>query len=176
MYLGYDSLYHKGERNMKFKVFWLTAIVGTSIASSLPISSSTSSQTGFDSLDAAAKYAEKLAMDLSKDYEFGGALYEREGKYFFTTAVTNKNSYKVDYQISLPKGAKMIGMYHTHPDSSPYSDAFSVSDIETANRMMMTMYVGVVSKNHTLKYDPQKDHVILDRKNVSVVPFHPSAI
>lgn len=136
----------------------VTVLAGTAM-----ISKPDKAQIGFDTMDEAAKAAESVAMPESTDYEYGGGIYEKDGKFFYTIAVTTKDSRSVDYSVALYLGSHMVGVYHTHPDSSPFADQLSSSDLQTAKKMHMVMYVGVVKKNHVIKFDPASDVPVVAR-------------
>ena len=79
-------------------------------------------QGGYNCPDEAAKIALGLAnpKSIRLNKEYGGLIYEKGGKFFYTIPVAGKsNSFKLALaRPQLPNGAKVVGDYHTHGDYS----------------------------------------------------------
>ena len=79
-------------------------------------------QGGYNCPDEAAKVALGSAnpKSIRLNKEYGGLIYEKGGKFFYTIPVAGKaNSFKLALaRPQLPNGAKVVGDYHTHGDYS----------------------------------------------------------
>jgi hypothetical protein len=106
-------------------------------------------------LDDAARAALAVAMPLTRRAEYGGAIFEIEGRYCYTVPVTSGHSHEVRFHAEGPAGARLAGVYHTHRrhDAAAW---FSQADIETAKRLGVPSYIGVVSRREVRLFDPTR--------------------
>ena len=106
-------------------------------------------EDGFESQRDAAIAALKRAnpVSIEKNLEYGGYIYEKNGRFFYTEAITQGKIDSFNIQVAremlpLPQGASEVGVYHTHGDYSTVegirvskaldqnnSDQFSIQDL-----------------------------------------------
>lgn len=159
-------------KHMKsFAFYWslLVVMVWFSVAHSaeLPLSKIDSTETGFDTMETAAVEGIKIAMVDSEKVEYAGAVYSLDGKFYHTIPVSQNDDTGVDYRIQIPPKAKLVAIFHTHPEcdtprTNPFE--FSYSDTKTARDVNLVMYVGVVHNHTGLHFDPssgKKDKIKL---------------
>ena len=81
----------------------------------------------------------------STQIEFGGFIVLLNGRYYYTTPVTNKSTDSVHYKYQHMDGATIVGLYHTHPnpEHDHLSTLFSDTDINTSTKMKVNSYLGV---------------------------------
>jgi hypothetical protein len=118
---------------------------------SLPVANEAPSST----LDKAAIQALRSAIKVSTVVEEAGALYTLGGKFYYTSAASNSDEAHFAIRIGFPQGAKLVALYHTHPNHEN-NDMFSPNDVNIANQMHVISYVGVLtqSTSHIIKYIP----------------------
>ena len=79
-------------------------------------------QIGYACADSAAKAALNSAnpKSIRLNKEYGGLIYQKGGKYFYTVPIPGtENRFKPSLARGLvPRGAKIVGDYHTHGDYS----------------------------------------------------------
>jgi hypothetical protein len=73
-----------------------------------------------------------------KDIEQGGFIYDKNGKYYLTPAVTDNNAHSVQILPALkyvPLGSKVVGYYHTHGAESEghLDEQFGVGDVKASD-------------------------------------------
>lgn len=129
----------------------------SALAAALAVSALDPSQAGFPTPDAAALAALAEARAASRAYEYGGALFERDGLYYYTTPATEKESDALDLRIRLPADARLKALYHTHPGTDPGALEISGGDINAARAVRGAMYVGVIERGTVLFFDPYHD-------------------
>jgi len=140
-------------------------VASVAMASSLPTSKPLDNPVAYSSMDEAAVAASTQAMQLSITNEYGGAVYLWDNQYYYTTAVTENRDDAVNYQVTLPKAAKIVAMYHTHP-MKPYANMFSDADMMIGKHLKVTMYVGVVSRHHVIKYDYKVSTIYVEKNGL----------
>ena len=125
----------------------------------------------FSSPDEAAINAlNKIA---EKKYETGGILYSEGDKFYASEPQGQKKAGQFQAKVSIPAGAKLAGIYHTHPGRQDDSDAelFSTDDVDVANRMKMQSYIRALDSGNIRRYDPGKSRTRplsrTDRRTVS---------
>jgi RHS repeat-associated protein len=101
--------------------------------------------------------------------EYGGLIYELNGKYYYTTPRTDgrpnqvypegDNLGKEYVKKNVPAGAKIVADYHVHPDC--YNDNLSVGlspgDKSDAINRRRIAYVGFARNGSILCFDPSKE-------------------
>lgn len=101
-------------------------------------------QKGYDTPKEAVIAALKEAIPKSSQFEHAGALYEKDGKFFFTEPKSNGENDSVKVKVRFPKGAKLVALYHTHPDGRR-SEVFSPNDIAIATQLDIPYFMGHVN-------------------------------
>lgn len=140
------------QRGYAVSVTATLALVATAAASASAPSLLTET-TAYSSADEAAKAAEAAAMPLSRVYEFGGVIVERNGRFFYTTPTTSGRTGEVKIRALIPVGARLAGLYHTHPGDS-CGEFFSTEDVSTAMQMKLPSYIGVLSDGSVRRFVP----------------------
>lgn len=138
------------------------ALLVTSVvqAAEIPVSKADPAQLGVDSADEAATSALEASARLSCLVEFAGAVYLKDGKYFYTVPVSSGSAKHVaGYRIAISSSAQLVAIYHTHPMNlgGDNSEFFSSADIATATQMHVTSYVGVVKTRSVIRFRPGID-------------------
>ena len=135
----------------------LTVLCGLCFAGSLPVSRVTDSPV-FATDDEAALAALALALEMKSTVEWGGFVFQlRDGGYVYSEPVTSARRETLGYRGEAPAGARLVGIYHTHPQHEA-DDYFSTRDIATAAQMGVKTYIGVVSGRHIRMFDPATMH------------------
>ena len=117
----------------------------------------------FDTTDEAASAALHTVQDVSRETnsEFGGLLYSFEGKVFYTDVVTDKSPGTVTLRGKMPKGAKLVGIFHTHPGMSDIAEQFSQSDLDVARTLKVPSYIIATKSGHIHCFTAGIDHPTL---------------
>lgn len=140
--------------NRKHTIAALTLLVSTVALAASPVSSPVLGEVGSPNLDTAATAALQAATKVSTSVEEAGALYELNGLFYYTSPASNAADAQFNIRIAFPQGAKLIGLYHTHP-AAPNNDMFSPNDLDIANSMHVTSYIAVMGQNiKVLRYTP----------------------
>lgn len=137
----------------------LLALMASTVAmsSQYPVSSPLVGEVGFNTMDQAAITALQSSLKISSSVEEAGALYVLNGKYYYTSPASNAFEEHFAIQIAFPKGAKLVALYHTHPNNKQTSslvDLFSPGDVQISDQLQVISYIGVVIKSHVIKYIP----------------------
>lgn len=111
-------------------------------------------QAGFDTMNDAAIAAETAAKSVSAYDEYAGAVILYNGKYFYTLPASNGRDDHFSVRLFFPQNAKIVALYHTHP-AAPFSEFFSPDDIDVANQMNVTSYVGDIKDGVVIQYTPK---------------------
>src|SRR5256885_5739120 len=119
------------------------------LALSAPIPTQFAYLSERECMTAAAVYS----VYLSTYAEVGGVLYRQGLAYHYTRGVVGEPG-AVDYRVSVPRGAVLVALYHTHPSTiaGAIPNQFSHSDIALANRLGLPMYVLVVGTGEVIAY------------------------
>jgi RHS repeat-associated protein len=129
----------------------------------------------FSTLDEAGKFAiENInQQSIDENVEMGGMIYEAEGRFYITSPYKSPNEDKINLPYistavisgEIPKIGKLVGMYHTHANSTKEIDmSFSSDDIDLMKDNKIVGYLGTNAKNaagHKFfegiqKFDPSK--------------------
>lgn len=97
--------------------------------------------------------------------ECGGVIYERAGKYWYTTPVTDDKAFRVSLPMEAepaPKGSRMVADYHNHICSShnkQFAAFFSMGDalVNATFKVVGYMLDGCSGNIH--RFDPAIDDV-----------------
>lgn len=115
----------------------------------------------FDSADQAAVAALKLIPSLNNSnyFEYSGCIFvdanSSPHRFFYTFPVTNNSSDGIRISCVPPAYATaLVGIFHTHPisDSFGNTDGFSTHDVEIADRLNITSYVGTIKTRNIIRY------------------------
>jgi len=140
---------------------WLQAALGIALvvmsglvhAASTPVSRVTDSPV-FATSDQAALAALSIALEKKPTIEWGGVVFQlKDGGYVYSQPVTGGERETCAYRVETPRGARLVGIYHTHPQHEA-DDYFSAADIKAATRLGIKSYIGVVSGRHVRVFDP----------------------
>lgn len=133
-----------------------------------PVKSEVESEsTWLPSLDEAAIQALTMSALLAQDrtgIEYGGCLFaddkENPTKFYYTVPVTNNSSEGIRVSCKTPSFARaFVGLYHTHPIDMTI-DGFSAHDIEVAEALNVTSYVGSMHSKNILRFQSCKTRKI----------------
>ena len=102
--------------------------------------------------NAAGMNAETAAVNVTRESirnghpaEYGGDIIKTNGKISFTKPTRGRNGSFNPSQVHVPKGATVVGVYHTHPESSAEeAEGPSVGDINYLRAPGRTGWVGYV--------------------------------
>lgn len=119
----------------------------------LPVESRIVPDTAFAIAEDAALAALQIALPLSSEHEFGGAVVKCGGWYYYTQPVSNGRPDVVHSRIRVDAGCILAGIYHTHPPRT-LDHFFSADDIDNAKRHGVRSFMGVVRLNEIRVFDP----------------------
>jgi hypothetical protein len=95
-------------------------------------------RVSYDSIDEAAIAALTAVSHPFSRYEFGGMIVERNGRFYFTDAVSTHSVDSVTFRKVKVSYEKVVAVYHTHPipasmlyDSASLAMRFSPADSRT---------------------------------------------
>lgn len=112
----------------------------------------------FDTYQEAAQGALKDAIGRSDVYEYAGVVYRWKDKFYYTEPETSKKTHNVNVKVRYPKGSKLIGLYHSHPEGE-HSEYFSEGDIEIAEKLGVPYFMGNVKDGSMRVFDPEQSTV-----------------
>lgn len=108
----------------------------------------------FSTPDEAAIYALRQVPAITRLHERGGVVFAWQGHYWFTSPAGGNNGYSPgDLHFLIPRGAKIVALYHTHP-VGPLSTMLSPEDVQLANDKNWVSYVGMFQSNAIVRYVP----------------------
>jgi proteasome lid subunit RPN8/RPN11 len=81
--------------------------------------------------------------------EYGGVVYEQNGE-LCATQPNQGDGTRVEIHAFLPKGAKLVALYHTHLGPGDASEQFSEADIDGAKRLNVASYI-LVLHSHAIR-------------------------
>lgn len=124
---------------------------------SLPIKD----QVGFDTMNDAATAAVR-AITTTETEQMGG-VYSSDGKFYFTQPVGNEEVAAVSTHILLPRGSKLVAVFHNHPKAVLHdldtSEYFSECDINLAKSLKVTSYILVIKDNTIHSFTPGQNPI-----------------
>jgi hypothetical protein len=109
--------------------------------------------------------------DRSVIAECGGAVFKRNNIFYYTQPVMAQSDRELgEYRIGIPRDAQLVAIFHTHPESltNDASNGFSAADVETAKRLNVASYVGVLKTGNIIIFVPgiDKSHSGTDTANL----------
>ena len=134
----------------------------------LPQASVSSDSTAYYSEETCAIAALVAVMNLNQGIEYGGFIVEENGKFYYSRPVTNNSSEEIQYDAIVPKNAKFVAVYHTHPDY-PESNVYSSVDVRFAETNKVNSYLGVQQDDTIRVFEPGKSYVYTTDSNSSAV-------
>jgi proteasome lid subunit RPN8/RPN11 len=101
--------------------------------------------------------------------EVGGAIVQKDAKFFYTAPVTTDQTMALGFRVALQRGETIVAWYHTHPAApewDPYQknemEYFSKGDVAIAKRLGVPAYLTSEPAGDVLVFDPQ-----LDRRRIT---------
>lgn len=130
----------------------------------IPVSKESNDFPGYATKEAAAIKALGYCSYLSREKEYGGGIYFKNNKYYYTIPVTTNSGKDIEeFKINLSKNSKLVALFHTHPSdadsSNDNSEVFSAADIKTAQKMNLPSYVGILKNYTVIMFIPKKDAI-----------------
>lgn len=110
----------------------------------------------YTSAQEAVLQAMREAIELSKKDEFGGLIYELDGKFYYTPPESSGKKGELRIKARVPKGSNLHGVYHTHTKGTEGSDRFSAYDVDIANKLGMPYYMGHTGSREVRVFTPGK--------------------
>lgn len=106
---------------------------------------------GYSTAQGAAIIASKIARERSSDdgYEWGGGIFEYQGSFYYTEPATSEDPENLDVGIAIPVGGKLVAVYHSHTNTS----IFSERDVAWSTRKNIPMYL-ISPKGRVEVFDP----------------------
>ncbi len=112
----------------------------------------------FNSPDDAAVRALNRVQDPT--YEQGGVVYQdKNGFYSFSEPQGNQRTGKFEAEVKIPKSAKPVAIYHTHPgygDAAEFAENFSPDDLKMAHQLKLLSYIRAMDSGNIKKFEPGK--------------------
>lgn len=152
---------------MNKRIFSPTLFIGIIFAASVcfatkPLSIFNSKLSSAEtSLEEAAISALRLSVKKSVRVEYGGCLFRKTTAdvkaFYFTEPATNHSPEDFAITCELPSGAKLVGLYHTHPLGS--IPGISTNDIDVAKKLNVTSFVAFIDQGTIMSYVPGKTRV-----------------
>lgn len=139
-------------------------------AHEIPLSEPVFGASGYSTEIAAVQAALQLAVaNGGARFEYGGAVYELHGEFYYTAPVTICDDANDEYRIAVPPGAHVTALYHTHPATHPRSFEFSATDVTVATKNRLTSYIAVVRDGQIKRFVPGRDTPDLDDGSMGTV-------
>lgn len=95
------------------------------VALTLAVALGAADCSDYGTVDNAARAALKEAQSLDQGVEYGGVVFEYKGKVCRTSAAAGEAE-EITYEVWLPPGGRVVGLWHTHP---PQQGGFSLRDV-----------------------------------------------
>jgi len=100
--------------------------------------------------------AETVAVNLTRESikngdpaEYGGYIVKTNGKVGFTKPIRGGNASFDPTKVHVPKGATIVGMYHTHPESRLEGEGPSPQDVYYLRTAARAGWVGYVAGSYS---------------------------
>jgi hypothetical protein len=127
---------------------------------------------GQSTVEGAAAGALRLSRSKSASIEYGGCLFRStdsgEPAFFFTEPATNGSTDDFSISCDLPAGAKLVGLYHTHPRGS--ETGISSNDIEVAKKLNVVSFVAFIDEQKIMSFTPGKTRTRCFRSGPGACP------
>lgn len=112
--------------------------------------------TSYTAMTTAAIAGLSQAAIASKTIEYVGVVYSLGGMYYYTIPQSSGSNVGFhNVEIKIPKGARFVALYHTHP-AGEFSNYFSKTDVDEANALNITSYVAILADDRVIVYIPNK--------------------
>jgi hypothetical protein len=122
-----------------------------------PVSGPIPNEVGFTSENKAAIAAINSAVKQSVTVEEAGGIYVENSLYYYTSPQTNKLETSFNIKLEYPPTAKIVALYHTHPNH-PLNYLVSPEDIKVADNLKVDSFIGVIrNSSEIICYTPGKD-------------------
>ncbi|MBI3564842.1 MAG: hypothetical protein HY079_06575 [Elusimicrobia bacterium] len=118
-----------------------------------PVSAVVESEA-YASAEQAAVAGLRIAMARSGRYENGGAVVAKDGSFYRTEPVSNGDEGHIRFAVEVPAGARLVAIFHTHPDAGPQTRLFSQDDVAEAAKLGLTSYIGVMDDRVIRRFTP----------------------
>jgi proteasome lid subunit RPN8/RPN11 len=119
----------------------------------------------FNTLDNAAHAA--LSEPADPVVEQAGVIFrDPQGGYTYSQPQKSRRTDKFELRVDIPRGYKIVGVYHTHPDTGSHdihADFFTPADVELADRLGVPSYILTLRSGEIRKYVPGSSRIIRDR-------------
>lgn len=132
----------------------LIAFAAPASARAIPEARLLPDAAAFISAEDAAIAGLREAMPRSRRYEYGGAVLERDGRFYFTAPVTNRRRAHIAFSVVVPARHRIAAIFHTHPDHDTEGEKFSTNDVSQAKELNVVSYLGVLADRTVRVYDP----------------------
>ena len=90
--------------------------------------------------------------------EVGGVIYrDQGGRHMYSEPQGQKNSRAFSATVTMPKGSKVSGVYHTHPGVGPeasLAEYFPQHDMDVADQLKVASYIRAMQSGNIRKYMP----------------------
>jgi hypothetical protein len=131
----------------------LVALASALLLTAFICSNARAQEPAYPTVDEAAIAAEHVALKVSGDFEYGGAIYRASnGLYGFTVPQTNHDPFNINIRAKF--SGTLVAIYHTHPGNTILSQEFSPLDKDTARSLKVPSYIGVVMDQTVRRYNP----------------------
>jgi hypothetical protein len=137
-------------------------------------------RVSYDSIDEAAIAALTAVSHPFSRYEFGGMIVERDGRFYFTEAVSTHSVDSVTFRKVKVAYEKVVAVYHTHPipasmlyDSASLAMRFSPADAEYVKASGFISYIADSRTRTVRRLDPKSlpDNVRPDKSALWGTPI-----
>ena len=116
----------------------------------------------YDSMDEAAIAALVAISRPFSKYEFGGMIVERDGRFYFTVAVSSHSVDSVTFRMLKEPEENVVAVYHTHPipetmtyDNASYAMRFSPADAEYVRASGYVSYIADSRTRTVRRLEPE---------------------
>ena len=139
------------DRTLAALLFLLAPVLA---AAAPPPLSPLSAAEAYADAEQAAVAGLRLAMARGGVYEFGGAVVEKDGAFYRTEPVSSGEEGHIRFAVDVPAGARLVAIFHTHPDDGPQTRLFSWDDVNEAKKLGLTSYIGVMNDHVIRRFTP----------------------
>lgn len=151
---------------MRNLLILLILISGNAIAGDLPATIIKDSPA-FATMQEASLAGMDVANTEANGIEFGGAVVQLNGKFFYTNPVTIESEHSVNFRVLIPVGAKIVAIYHIHPilksgldqSDNAISMVFSEGDIDMAKKLNVPSFILCQVDKSKHEFIPGTSHI-----------------
>lgn len=109
---------------------------------------------GFDNPHDAVKVAMQIANEKpGNNIEYGGGIYQQNGKWFITEPVGTGNATTFDADVGRPRGSRFFAIYHLHPAATD-NDLFSSDDVDQSLELNVRSFIGIIEDKSIREFMP----------------------